>query len=67
MKYLFTFGVGTKYKGKCVIVNANDEILARQYVYRKYGQQNIAGVYNYEQYKHLIEKCNYKIIKEVIL
>lgn len=66
-KYLFTFGIGTRYKQKCVIVETDDEILARQYVYRKYGQQNVASVYDYEKYSHLIEKYNYKIMKEITL
>lgn len=66
-RFLFTFGVGTRYRKKCVVVTSNDEILARQYVYGKYGQQNVAGVYDYTKYSYLIEFYKYKVMKEIAL
>lgn len=66
-KYLFTFGVGSPYRQKCVIVSSDDENLSREYVFRKYGQQNVAFVYDYKTYSGLIEKFNYKIIEEKTL
>ena len=63
-KLLFTFGVGTKHRGKCVIITCVYEMLARTYVYEKYGQDNVAGVYDYDKYSHLIEKYDYEVVEE---
>lgn len=60
-KYLFTFGVETPLKGKCVIIESDDEELARIYVYRKYGKENTCGVYDYEYFSHLIRQYKYKV------
>lgn len=66
-KYLVTFGICTKYKGKCVIASASDEEEVRNYVFEKYGQLNVAFIYDYEQMKSLIRTYKYEIIEEVIL
>ena len=63
-KYLFTFGVGTPHKGKCVIVESDNEEMARMYVYQKYGQENTCGVYDYEHFSHLIEQYGYKVVEK---
>ncbi len=63
-KLLFTFGIGTPHKGKCVIIESDDETMAREYVYCKYGQENTCGVYDYEHFSHLIEHYNYKIVEK---
>ena len=62
--FLVTFGVGTKYRGSCVIVRALTELDARSYAFAKYGQQNVAFIRDYEQNKNLIKMYNYKILEE---
>ena len=66
-KYLITFGLGTKWRNKCVVITASDEDKVREYVYDKYGQWNVAAVYDYEIYKTIIDKYNYEIIEEINL
>lgn len=66
-KYLITFGIGTKWRGDCVIITASNEDNVREYVYDKYGQWNVAAVYDYETSKELISKYNYEVIEETIL
>ena len=66
-KYLITFGIGTKWRGDCVIITASNEDNVREYVYDKYGQWNVAFIYDYEQMKSLIRTYKYEIIEEVIL
>lgn len=65
--FLVTFGVGTKYRGSCVIIKALNEIDARLYAFAKYGQENIAFIRDYEQDKNLIKKYNYKILDNIIV
>lgn len=66
-KYLITFGLGTKWRGKCVVITASDDDKVREYVYGKYGQWNVAAVYDYETSKEIISKYNYEVIEETIL
>lgn len=66
-KYLFTFGVGSPYRQKCVIVESDNELTARKYMFTEYGRKNVAFVYDYEKYSCLIEKYNYKIMENVKL
>lgn len=66
-KYLITFGIGTKWRGKCVIITASTEDNVREYVYEKYGQYNVAMFYDYETSKEIISKYNYEVIEETIL
>jgi hypothetical protein len=66
-KYLITFGIGTKWRGDCVIITASNEDNVREYVYDKYGQWNVAAVYDYETSKSIIDKYNYEIIEEINL
>lgn len=66
-KYLITFGIGTKWRGDCVIITASNEDNVREHVYDKYGQWNVAAVYDYETSKEIISKYNYEVIEETIL
>lgn len=70
-RILWTFGLGTKYAGKVVITyskpdNFNDAIY---YVYKKYGQDNVAFNYidKYNDLDEMIKKYNYDILEEVRL
>lgn len=66
-KYLITFGVGTVHRKKCVIIESDDQMLVRLYVYRRYGQENVSSMYEYDKYKHLIEKYGYEVVEEKVL
>jgi len=49
LKLVFTFGVGTKYSGKVVIINCNNIMTALQYVFNKYGNTNVCTNYHYNE------------------
>lgn len=66
-KYLITFGIGTKWSGNCVLITASNEDTVREYVYDKYGQDNVAMVYHYENSKGIIKKYDYKILEDTVL
>lgn len=68
-KLLWTFGLDTPYKHKCVITFSKDFETAMNYVYDKYGQENVASNYvdPYQHINKLIEKYNYEIIEEITL
>ena len=49
LKLVFTFGVGTDYRGKVVIVNCNNIMNALKYVFNKYGNTNVCTNYHYNE------------------
>lgn len=68
-RILWTFGIGTDYKGKVVITKSENFNDAMYYVYNKYGQENIAFNYSdkYNDIDEMIKKYNYDIIEDVKL
>jgi hypothetical protein len=68
-KLLWTFGIGTNLKGKCVITNCDDFMTAMQYVYDKYGQYNVSMNYPepYFDIERMIEQNHYELIEEITL
>lgn len=68
-KWLWTFGVGTLYKGKCVITTAEDFDTAMGYMYENYGQGNISSSYPDTHFNigEIISKWGYEVIEEVTL
>lgn len=68
-KILWTFGLSTEYKGKAVITKSNNFNDAMYYVYKKYGQENVAFNYidKYHDIDEMIKKYHYEIIEEVKL
>ena len=61
--YLVTFGVGTVFKGKCLILTSDNEEKVREYAYDHYGRLNISSFYDYEEKKDIIKTYNYEILE----
>lgn len=59
LKIVFTFGCGTKFAGKVVIIECDEIMTAIDYIFRKYGQQNVAFEYHYDK-ESLENYCAYK-------
>lgn len=68
-KLLWTFGLDTPYKGKCVITFSKDFNTAMEYVYDKYGQKNVSSNYPepYFDIDDIVARWNYDILEEVTL
>lgn len=49
LKLVFTFGVGTMYRQKVVIVHCNNTMQAIDYVFNKYGSSNVAFEYHWDE------------------
>ena len=65
-KWVWTFGVGTPWKGKYVVVNTEDGD-GREYMFNKYGQQNCCRAYPYEEGMIFVNRYGYKLIEEITL
>lgn len=63
-KWIWTFGVGTPYAGKYVIVNT-DKSDGREYMFNKYGQQNCCMSYFYNAGIMIVERHGYQLLEEV--
>ena len=61
--YLVTFGVGTVFSGKCLVLVSDDEEKVREYAFDHYGRLNISSIYDYETHKDIIETYNYEILE----
>lgn len=68
-KLLWTFGLDTEYRNKCVITCSKDFNTAMEYVYNKYGQENISSNYlePYYDIDDIINRWHYEILEEVTL
>ena len=66
MKWIWTFGCGTPYKGKYVIIDT-EEGDGREYMFEHYGQNNCCMSYPYEKGMRLVEKYGYKCINDISL
>lgn len=49
IKWVYTFGVGTPYRGKYLMVETDDPDRTRESVYNAFGQNNISTVYIYDE------------------
>lgn len=64
-KWIWTFGLHTKWSGHYVVING-DEMAGRLYVFHKYGQENMAFDYPYENaMTNVVRKYNLKLLEEV--
>ena len=66
-KYFVTFGLGTNWRRKYVVVYADTGDEVRNYVFSKYGQDNVAWIYDYKTAKSIIKAYGYEKIEEVRL
>lgn len=66
MKWIWTFGIGTPYKGKYVVIETDNDD-GREYMFKKYGRDNCCMSYPYEKGIELVKKYNYKCIDAVVL
>ena len=65
--YLVTFGLDSIYRDKCVIVTAESEQRARDYVFGRYGRLNVAYFYDYDEKRNLIDRYKYKVMENITL
>lgn len=63
-KWIWTFGVGSPYKGKYVVIET-DNGDGREYMFNRYGRQNCCMSYLYEKGMELVKKYNYQLIENV--
>lgn len=63
-KWIWTFGVGTAYKGKYVVLRT-DYGDGREYMFNKYGRQNCCMSYLYAKGMELVKKYGYTLIENV--
>lgn len=63
-KWIWTFGVGTPYKGKYVVIET-DNGDGREYMFNRYGRQNCCMSYLYDKGMELVKKYNYQLIENV--
>ena len=62
-KWIWTFGVGSPYKGKYVVIET-DNGDGREYMFNMYGRQNCCMSYPYEKGIALVEKYGYTLIEK---
>lgn len=66
-KWLWTFGVDTKWSNGYVVINGDEE-LGRKYVFHKYGQESMAMDYPYEiGMKNVVEKYHLELLEEAMI
>lgn len=63
-KWIWTFGVGSPYKGKYVVIET-DNGDGREYMFNRYGRQNCCMSYLYDKGMELVKKYNYQLIENV--
>lgn len=63
-KWIWTFGVGSPYKGKYVVIET-DNGDGREYMFNKYGKQNCCMSYLYAKGMELVKKYGYTLIENV--
>ena len=65
-KWIWTFGVGSPYKGKYVVIET-DNGDGREYMFNRYGKQNCCMSYPYSKGMELVKKYGYQLIENVKL
>lgn len=64
MKWIWTFGIGTPYKGKYVVIETDNDD-GREYMFDRYGRMNCCMSYPYDKGMELVKKYGYQLIENI--